>query len=292
VARDRSVTDPQVVILGCGYTGRRVAERLRARGTPVVATTRRPEKLAELARLGARVIRLDVLEPATLDALRDAVADGARVVHSIPIVEDAQGLVDPTPQLLAALGAKPSRLVYISTTAVYGPALEVDENTAPAPSREPSQLRIAAEQALASAGCPSLVVRSVAIYGPGRGVHESIRLGRFRLVGDGQNHVSRIHVDDLAAVVLAALDSEQTGAFPVADEEPCTSGDIARFCAAQLDLPPPSAAGDIEAHHTLRANRRVNGRAILKLLGVRLRYPSYRTGVPAAIKAAKPGAKR
>ncbi len=111
------------------------------------------------------------------------------------------------------------------------------------------------------------------------------------LVGDGRNHVSRVHVDDLAAVVLAALDSDLTGAFPVADEEPCTSGDMARFCADLLGLPPPPEAGDIEVHHTLRANRRVNGRAVLKLLGVRLRYPSYRSGVPAAIEAAaKPAA--
>jgi len=283
------VSEAQVIILGCGYTGRRVAERLRARGTPVLATTRTPDQLEELRSLGARVIRLDVLDLATLDTLRAMAADGARVVHSIPLADGPKGRFDPTPLLLEALGAKPSKVVYITTTGVYGPVFEVDENTPRASSlgTDRLQLRAAAEDALASAGYPTLVLRSPGIYGPGRGVHESIRLGRFRLVGDGQNYVSRIHVDDLAATVLAALYSDVAGVYPVADEEPCTSVEIARFCAEQLGLPPPEPVDDVESYHTLRADRKVNGSAILNLLGVRLRYPSYRTGIPAAIEAAK-----
>lgn len=251
----------------------------------MLATTRHLEKLDELSSLGAQVSRMEVLEPETLAALENAVAEGARIVHSIPVLDGPHGLVDPTPQLLKALGSRPSRLVYISTTGVYGNALDVNENTPLAPVWESSRLRIAAEEALADAGYPTLVLRSAAIYGPSRGVHESIRLGRYRLVGDGNNYVSRIHVDDLASIVLAALESDVTGAFPVADDDPCTSGEMARFCAEQLGLPSPEPLGDVDSHHTLRANRRVDGSAILKRLGVTLRYPGYRTGVPAAIDA-------
>lgn len=251
----------------------------------MLATTRHPEKLDELSRLGAHVIRMEVLEPDTMAALGDAVAEGARIIHSIPMVDGPEGLFDPTPQLLDILGSRPGRLVYISTTGVYGGALDVDESTVPAPSWEPSRFRVAAEEALAGAGYPTLTLRSAAIYGPGRGVHESIRRGRYRLVGDGNNYVSRIHVDDLASIVLAALESDITGAWPVADEEPSTSGEMARFCAEQLGVPPPVPLGNVASHHTLRANRRVDGSAIRKRLGVTLRYPSYRTGVPAAIDA-------
>jgi nucleoside-diphosphate-sugar epimerase len=106
--------------------------------------------------------------------------------------------------------------------------------------------------------------------------------GDFRLVGDGSNFVSRIHVDDLAAHAEAALMSDVTGAYPVADEEPCQSREIAQFCAGLLGLPMPSTVDTEDVHDTRRADRRVDGRAIRKLLGITLSYPSYRVGVPAS----------
>ena len=96
----------------------------------------------------------------------------------------------------------------------------------------------------------------------------------------GETFVSRIHVDDLAAHVEAGLLSDICGAYPVADEEPCTSREIAEFCAKLLDLPMPRSA---EAKG--RADRRVDGSAIRRALGIKLMYPSYRVGIPAALKA-------
>jgi nucleoside-diphosphate-sugar epimerase len=275
----------QVVILGCGYTGQRVARRLRACGAAVIATTRKPENLSELAEMGVRVFRVEVLEPETLEPLGKLVTAGARVVHSIPVVEGAEGWLDPTPRLLEALGGKPSRIIYLSTTGVYGGAPRVDETTPPAPESETGRLRLAAELAVAGGEWSSLVLRPGAIYGPGRGVHESIRRGRCRLVGDGGNFVSRIHVDDLAEMVLAGLDSGVTGFYPVADEEPCTSREMAAYCAGLLGVPLPPSVDAEGVHHTRRANRRVDGSAIRELLGVKLRFPSYRGGVRAALEA-------
>jgi Trk K+ transport system NAD-binding subunit len=60
------MSESPVVILGCGYTGRRVAERLLGRGISVLCTTRDPSKLEDLARRGAAVVRVEVLEPDTL----------------------------------------------------------------------------------------------------------------------------------------------------------------------------------------------------------------------------------
>jgi nucleoside-diphosphate-sugar epimerase len=95
----------------------------------------------------------------------------------------------------------------------------------------------------------------------------------------GDNFVSRLHVDDLAAHVEAGLLSNLTGAYPVADEEPATAREIAAFCAELLNLPMPIADGG-----RLTANRRVDGSAIRRALGITLAYPSYRTGIPAAIQ--------
>lgn len=274
-----------VVILGCGYTGRRVAERLLARAVAVLCTTRNPLKLEDLAARGAVVARLDVLEPATLAELGRLVTAPARVLHSIPVIDSDRGPLDPTPLLLEALQGRIERLVYLSTTGVYGAATTVDETTPPAPLGERERLRLEAERAVAAGDWSWLVLRPAAIYGPGRGVHESLRSGRYRLAGGGENLVSRIHVEDLAAVVVAALDSKLTGAYPVADLEPCTAREMAEFCARLLGLPPPDSVDPTAVHRTRQVSRRVDGTAILRLLGLTLQYPSYRVGVPAALAA-------
>ena len=106
--------------------------------------------------------------------------------------------------------------------------------------------------------------------------------GRYRLAGDGSNYVSRIHVEDLATHIEAGLTSAVTGAWPVADEEPCTSREIAEFCSAILGIPLPDSVSGAELHHTRRANRRVHGQAIRNLLGISLRYRNFREGIPAS----------
>jgi len=229
-----------VLILGCGYTGQRVAQRFRARGASVTETHR--------------------------DTARFDVQPGALVLHSVP-PEGSAGLVE-------MLGDSPARVVYLSTTGVYGDASFVDESTPVAPRTEKHRLRVKEEQRVAAGPWSSLILRPAAIYGPGRGVHESLKKGICRV---DDNFVSRIHVDDLAAHAEAALLSDVTGAYPVADVEPCTSRQIAEFCAKLLDLPLPLGQAK-----TFSTSRRVDGSAIRRALGITLRYPSYRVGVPAS----------
>jgi nucleoside-diphosphate-sugar epimerase len=259
------MTKPPVLVLGAGFTGERVARRFEARGHDVVRT---------------RSSNLPLPDVSLLRAL-----PGAEwlVLHSIPLVRSATGLVDPTPMLLEGLGTKAKRLVYLSTTGVYGAATEVDETTPVAPRTPRERLRVDAERAVMAFEASTLVLRPAAIYGPGRGAHVSIREGTWRLGGEGTNMVSRIHVDDLAALAEAALLSDLEGAFPVADEEPCSSLELTEFCCAQLGVPIPPSVDPAELDETRRANRRVDARAILRELGVTLRYPSYRVGIPACL---------
>ena len=244
-----------VVILGCGYTGERVAKRLAARGIQTLATHR---------------ASFDVTKP----PLRLEIPEGARVLHSIPLVEGKR----PTPLLLPLL-KRASRVVYLSTTSVYGATEKVNENTPVKPRFERERLRVEEERDLASGAWQTLILRPAAIYGPERGIHVAMREGKHKIWGDGQNYVSRIHVEDLAEIAVAALSSELTGAFPVADEEPCRAIEIARFCAERFALPMPEMRGELAVEDTRRANRQVDGRAILRELGVRLAYPNYRVGL-------------
>ena len=276
-----------VLILGCGYTGRRVALEMLSRNARVIATTTDPLKSRGLQAAGAQLVKVDFFEPETLAALREELPRGTSVLLSVPTLRGSNGLFDPTPRLLEALGNRPSRVVYLSTTGVYGKSREVDETTVVAPVTERQRLRVKAEAAVAGGRWLALILRPAAIYGPGRGVHIAMREGRFKLVGDGGNWVSRIHVDDLAQHVVAALGSELTGAFPVADEDPCSSGEIAAFCAKLLELPMPASTTKSDVDETRRSDRRVDGGAVRRALGVRLRYPSYKSGIPASLAAEK-----
>jgi len=127
-----------------------------------------------------------------------------------------------------------------------------------------------------------MVLRPAAIYGPGRGIHVSMAQGRFQLVDGGNNYVSRIHVDDLARHAEAALMSDVSGAWPVADDHPCRSREIAEYCSKLLAVPLPESVPADGVHHTRRADRRVDGRAVRTVLGIELLYPSYIEGLPAS----------
>lgn len=264
-----------VLILGGGYTGRRVAARLAARGHKVTVTVRDVSKFAPLA--GVEVVELKLG-----GRLPRLTRGGEVVLHSVPVLD---GPWDGTRELLEAVGGDAARIVYLSTTGVYGRQREVDETTPAAPDSKSSRLRVAAEEMVLGGRWSGMVLRPAAIYGPGRGAHVSIPEGRFRLLGDGSNYVSRIHVDDLAALAEAALLSDAGGAWPVADEEPARSREVAEYVCGLLGCAMPRAARMEDLHETRRADRRVDGRAVCRALRVELRYPNYRVGIQAAIEA-------
>ena len=210
-------------------------------------------------------------------------ADGPdAAVHALRVGERATADGAVAGGLAVAHGFA-ERVVYLSTTGVYGDAHVVDETTLAAPTTDRTRARFDAERVVQSGPWTSCVLRPAAIYGPGRGAHESIRAGKWRIAGDGSAYTSRIHADDLAAIAAAALLSDVAGAWPVADDEPSTNLEITQFCCELLGVPLPPAADAVTLDETRRADRRVDGRAIRRALGVALKYPSFRTGVPAAL---------
>ncbi|MEO5925434.1 MAG: NAD(P)-binding domain-containing protein [Bryobacteraceae bacterium] len=249
-----------VLILGCGFTGERVARRMLARGSRVIATSREPSRLAALGVEGIRV-----------EDVPNVIEQGCLVLHSIP--------PEGAPDVRSLLGDAPSRVVYLSTTGVYGSRHIVNETTDVDWSNERARVRLEAEESITSGPWSSLILRPAAIYGPGRGVQESVRRGTYPAT---ENFISRIHVDDLAAHAEAGLLSFLNGSYPVADEEPCRSREIAEFCAKLVGVELPT--GPV-ATPRIFGDRKVDGSAIRHLLGVKLEYPSYRVGIPAAIRA-------
>ncbi len=252
-----------VLLLGLGFTTCRLAKRLLARGA-VYGVARDTHRYCALEAIGLRVRHFS----------SDDLPKHATVVHTIPPLPGPQRdwLHSQIQQL------EPNRVIYISATSVYGEQVEVDESTAPQPFGDKSEARYEEEQWLLGGPWRSLIVRPAAIYGPGRGVHEKIREGKLPR-GAGSGVVSRIHVDDLAAILEAAVLSDLDGAWPLADDRPCSSEEIAGFSARLLRL-------NLENAPTTTfpvAGRRVDGRKIRELLGVELLYPTYESGILASL---------
>ncbi|HYO81739.1 MAG TPA: hypothetical protein VES20_10075 [Bryobacteraceae bacterium] len=253
-----------VVILGCGYTGQRVLDHLRADDVPVIATsrTRRHDRVS-----------FEVSDP-SVDL--SFIPFEARVLYSIPNV---------LPHITAALAERqPSRLIYVSTTGVYGAQKHVDAASSAAPDRPEMVARVVAEQSILNGRWSGAVLRPAAIYGPDRGIHRRVQEGTFRLgPGEQGNYISRIHVHDLSRIVVRMLESDIEGAWPVADDHPCPSLEIAQFTAEILGISAAFPADPEPLHATRRSDRRVRGDELRTVLGLELRYPSYHPAIREAL---------
>jgi uncharacterized protein YbjT (DUF2867 family) len=275
-----------VVILGLGFTGTCLARRLLPRGVPVSAPVRGIRRFPELALAGLQLSEWTPDHPELMLLPRNAVV----TVLIPPLPELENSALRET-----ILSLAPKRIVYVSSTGVYGDQIDIDENTPAKPNDDRGRLRLEEEQWMADGPWTSLILRSAAIYGPGRGVHAAVREGKMPR-GAGSGITSRIHVDDLAAVVEAGIFSDIQGAWPIADDAPCSSEEIARWCTNLLKLKPVKRS-EITPGRRI-AGRRVDGAKIRGILGVELKYPSWQAGIRASLAeeakkelAMRPGAR-
>jgi nucleoside-diphosphate-sugar epimerase len=164
---------------------------------------------------------------------------------------------------------------YVSTTGVYEETQGVVDDTTPLPSTPSPKYAavLAAEAAYRAVG--GAVLRSPGIYGAERGIHVRLARGDFKLSGDGSRYGSRIHVEDLAELLLASA-ATPGETFVVGDLEPCPQRDMVQWLCDRLGLPFPASAPLDQVHETLRRNRRVDSSRALGLLGITLKYPTYR----------------
>ena len=185
---------------------------------------------------------------------------------------------------------------YLSTIGVYGDRGGgwVDETTPPEPVSARSRERLAAEHAWlalgARSGRPVHVFRLAGIYGPGRNALRNLADGTAkRIVKPGQVF-NRIHVDDIAAVLIASLARPRAGAiYNLADDEPAPAPDVVAYAAGLAGVPPPpeipfaeAALGPMAASF-YGESKRVANRLIKDELGVGLRHPTYREGLARSV---------
>jgi nucleoside-diphosphate-sugar epimerase len=260
----------RVLILGCGFTGLAVAKLAKTRGQEVLAHARSQARAAELTQLG-----FDVLYREALDAsIAKHVDADTHVVVTFPPDGQTDARVAPALQAAAAVS-------YVSSTGVYGDhrgLVNDDTPSMPRPNERAARI-LAAESVYREVG--ATVLRCPGIYGAERGLHKRIERGEHRIPGDGSRTLSRIHVHDLAALLLASA-QVRGETFVVGDLQPAPHLDVVRFICEQRGLAMPPSVPLESVHESLRADRSVDGRRALSRLGVTLAYPTYRAGMSIA----------
>lgn len=186
---------------------------------------------------------------------------------------------------------------YLSTTGVYGDHQGgwVDENSDLTPSTRRGQLRVMAEADWQAIDALRLhIFRLAGIYGPGRGPFSKVRNGTARRIIKPGQVFSRIHVDDIAAVLHASIRRPNPGAiYNVCDNDAAPPEDVIAHAAELLGVPVPPAVSFEDADMTPMArsfyaeSKRVRNDLIKTELGVRLTYPDYQTGLAALLALEK-----
>jgi nucleoside-diphosphate-sugar epimerase len=141
--------------------------------------------------------------------------------------------------------------------------------------------------------CAVDIFRLAGIYGPGRSALDDVRSGRARRVIKPDHAFGRIHRDDIAAAVLAAMGHVAPGVrvFNLSDDLPAASADVIAEAADLLGMPRPPEVAFADAWAAMSPmarsfwaeNRRVRAERTKAVLGIAWRYPTYREGLRAVL---------
>ncbi|MDI3338263.1 SDR family oxidoreductase [Defluviimonas aestuarii] len=274
--------------LGHGYSAAALTRRLQ--GWTIIGTTRRAEKADRLRRQGIEA----VLWPGA--DLNPAIARATHILASIAPGDDGDPVLAAYGNAIAEAAPHLQWVGYLSTTGVYGDHQGgwVDETTPLTPGTKRGRIRVLAEsqwqELSTSVDLPLHIFRLAGIYGPGRGPFEKVRNGTARRIIRENQYFSRIHVEDIGAVLAASIARPDPGAiYNLADDDPSPPEDVLAEAARLLGLPLPPEVPFDEAEMTPMArsfyaeSKRVANDRIKLDLGVTLAYPDYRAGLRALL---------
>jgi nucleoside-diphosphate-sugar epimerase len=275
---------PKVLLLGGGYTLQRLASRLTDRS--FIITSRRSAQCEAWRTLGWISHQADLEDQRSLQALFDKYPALEVVVDSVPPLRAGADPAAGVKNVVAAMDkSQVKRIIYLSTTGVFGvrDGSIVSEETLPQPWNEQGEARFLSEQAYRASAREVVALRLPAIYGADRGVHVSMRNGTYRMVGDGSMWTNRIHVDDLVSAIEKAIAApELPPVLCITDDQPTQAREIVQHLCMQHGLPQPGSVSEDEVlrggGYTMLSNQRVMNSLMKKVLGIELRYPTYKEG--------------
>lgn len=282
----------KVVIMGCGYVGKRIGKLALQQGSEVWALVRKPEKGTELEQSGFRVLCGNLDEP---DRLPELPTKDAVVHYLVPPI--GGGSIDPRVRIFAASiapGNEPRKIVYMSTSGVYGDCRGevVTEETAVNARTSRARRRLDAEEHLLSWGrernVPVVILRVSGIYGPERVPVPQIESGNPVIREDESPMTNRIHVEDLAAVCMAAAARGEAGEIVNVSDGNCTTmTSYFNAVADEFGLMRPPQVSMEQAPRLMNPlilsyfseSRCLDNTKMMRRLGVTLRYPTLEQGL-------------
>jgi 2-alkyl-3-oxoalkanoate reductase len=300
----------RVLVVGAGgVIGSRLVPLLAARGHQVTGTSRSPDRAGYLQSLGADPAVLDVLDAAAvrsvLAAARpDAIVYQATALTGVSMSRNMDRSFAPTSRLRTAgtdilLGAAgeagvPRFIAQSFAPFRYahsgGPVKDEDDPllaNPPASARQAFGAMAHVDQAVTAAG--GIALRYGGFYGDENAMVQAARKRQFPLIGDGGGMMSFIHLHDAAAATVLALDADGPAIYNVTDDDPAPMRDWLPALAAAVGAKPPHRVpgwlGRLlmgESLTMLTGARGASNARARKELGWTLRYPSWRTGFPAA----------
>lgn len=285
-----------VLIIGCGDIGLRVAALWQQRGIAVCGLARSTNAAKRLQQAGIKAISGDLDARDTLSSLP---TKDALVYYFAP--PPNTGHDDPRMSAFIASIKQarwPAKIVYISTTAVYGDCngAWVTEQTPVNPQSERGKRRLSAENSLLAwhqhSGVPVIILRVAGIYGPGRLPIARLQQGQPVLNEDESPFSNRIHAEDLATICVKAADYHGGETlYNVSDGHPTTMTDYFNRIADTAGLPRPPVVSRQQAENIfspnmlsfLRESKRIDNHKVLTQLTTELRYPDLGSGLASCL---------
>jgi hypothetical protein len=276
---------------GLGFSALALADRLLPKGWYVSGTFRGGERPAQIK--NSYLFDGTHSTPEISEAL-------SRATHLLITIPPQPSVGDVVLKHFSQQVSRASHLQwigYISSTGVYGDTGGewVDETSPLRGTTDLNRQRIEVESAWLKMGkdhhLPVMIFRCVGIYGQGRNLLTSVKLGRARRIDKPGLVFSRIHTEDLAQTLEASIKTPMPGeVYNVSDDCPCPPAEAVEYACGLLGVKPPPKVPYEKADLTPTArgfyntNKRISNKKIKEELGVKLRYPDYRSGLDALLK--------
>jgi nucleoside-diphosphate-sugar epimerase len=281
--------DKVLFSFGHGYSAAGLASRLIPDGWRIFGTTRSAQKADRLATQGITPLIFGQ------DDISEALGQATHVLSSAGPTEEGDPVIAQYKEAITDIAPRLEWVGYLSTIGVYGDHQGgwVDETTPVDPKTKRGIARIEAEQEWqAIPDLPLHIFRLAGIYGPGRGPFAKLRSGKAQRIVKPNQYFSRIHVDDIANVLMASIKRPRSGAvYNLCDDEPAPPQDVIECAARLLDMPVPPAIRIEDADLSPMArsfyadSKRVRNDLIKSELGVVLKYPRYEAALKAILLA-------
>lgn len=273
----------RLFILGLGYSARHFVRQHGSSFSHVAGTVRDPAQRNDLGRIEVHPFSGSRPSQETVQQVRDADV----LLVSIPPGSAGDPAITAFGDVLQEGRRK---VVYLSTIGVYGDhgGAWVDESTPPQAVLDRTRMRVAAEQAWTDAARgDAAILRLAGIYGPGRNALVTLRAGTARRIIKPGQVFNRVHVDDIASAIMAAIRYPNGGTWNVCDDEPAPPQDVITYAAELMDVAPPpeeafaTAEMSAMARSFYASSARVSNAKLKRELGVSLACPTYRHGLDA-----------